>query len=144
MRPGSFVRLGWYFGRQLLLRLLRPADGLARFERAYCREDRLLPVSKEDRQALHALSGCIACGMCDARFGAWGSVSRGKLRAVSDLPLSYTRSLPDFDALGPTLVELRRGDLERLEQVCPVRVPFRQLAELAERRADAICAAAGE
>ena len=138
MTPGSFVRLGWYFVRQLLARLARPANGLARFEQAYCREDRLLPVSAEDREALLALSGCIACGMCDARFSAWSDVDRGALRGPSDLPLSYTRSLPDYDALARYLSELRKGDLERLERVCPVRVPFRRLADFAERRAAAL------
>ncbi|MFW5920575.1 MAG: hypothetical protein ACOCUS_01955 [Polyangiales bacterium] len=138
MTPGSFVRLGWYFVRQLVGRLFGGGRGLERFEEAYCRDEHLLPVSREDRESLHALSRCIACGMCDARFEAWGEVDRSEFRGPSDLPLSSTRSLPDYDALARYLTELRKGDLERLERVCPVRVPFRRLADFAERRAAAL------
>lgn len=135
MTFGSFVRLGYYFFRQLVLRMVGRSRGLAQFAESYCREDRLLPVPSEDRRALHALSRCIACGMCDAHFTAYARVDRTRFLGPSELPLSHTRSLPDFDALHDYLRNLAEGDLVRLEQVCPTGVPFRQLADFAARRA---------
>jgi succinate dehydrogenase/fumarate reductase-like Fe-S protein len=134
MRPGSFFRLGWYFFKRLSLRMLRPEHGLARFQANYWQGEHLLPVSEEERQALGALSRCIACGMCDLYFTAWDGVSESRFSGPSALPLSYTRSLPDYDAMDGYLQQLRRGDLQRLEQVCPVDVPFRALADFAESR----------
>lgn len=131
MAPGSFVRLGFYFLRQLILRLFRRGGGLARFEANYA-SDRLLPVPQEDRAMLDTFGGCIACGMCDVFFPAYGATPRGDLRAASDLPISYSRSLPDYDALGRALGRLKQADLERLERICPTSVPFRRLAAFVE------------
>jgi succinate dehydrogenase/fumarate reductase-like Fe-S protein len=135
MTFGSFVRLGYYFFRQLVLRMLGVSRGLAQFAESYCHEDRLLPLSPEDRRALSSFSSCIACGMCDAHFAAYGQVRRTEMRGPSDLPLSYSRSLPDYDALHRYLEHLGAGNLVQLEQVCPTGVPFRHLAAFAERRA---------
>jgi succinate dehydrogenase/fumarate reductase-like Fe-S protein len=135
MTFGSLVRLGYYFFRQLLLRAVGRSRGLAHFADAYCHEDRLLPMSADDRRALASFSSCIACGMCDAQFTAYARVNRAQFRGPSDLPLAYTRSLPDLDALHAYLENLAEGDLIRLEQVCPTGVPFRQLADFAGRRA---------
>jgi succinate dehydrogenase/fumarate reductase-like Fe-S protein len=136
MTPGSFVRLGYYFAKRLLLRLVRREDGLARFRANYVEPERLLPVGSKDREAVQALSRCIACGLCDAHFSAYREVDRARFRAPSDLPLSHTRSLPDYDALDAYLGELRKGDLRRLEKVCPVGVPFEHLAAFVERKAN--------
>jgi succinate dehydrogenase/fumarate reductase-like Fe-S protein len=135
MTFGSFVQLGYYFFRQLVLRMIGRSRGLAQFAESYCHEDRLLPMAPDDRHALRALSRCIACGMCDAHFNAYARVNRAQLRGPSELPLSHARSLPDYDALHDYLRNLAEGDLARLEQVCPTRVPFRHLAEFAARRA---------
>lgn len=135
MTFGSFVRLGYYIVRQLVLRAVRRARGLSAFAADYCREDRLLPVAAEDRTAIAALSRCIACGMCDARFAAYGAADRSNFRGPSELPLSHTKSLPDYDALHAYLADLKKGDLARLERVCPTGVPFRSLLSFAERRA---------
>jgi hypothetical protein len=135
MTLGSLVRLGFYFFRQLLRRVTARESGLARFEANYD-ADRLRPLTPDERDALPSFSGCIACGMCDAVFDAYDRTPRGQFRGPSDLPLAYTRNLPDYDALPPFLAELRKGDLEHLERVCPARIPFRRLAVFVERRAD--------
>ncbi|MFW6067346.1 MAG: hypothetical protein ACOC97_03340 [Myxococcota bacterium] len=140
MTPGSFIRLGYYVGRQLLLRLLGRSRGLPQFVESYCAEDGLLPVSAEDRRLLAGFSRCIGCGMCDAYFAAYGRVDRRQFRAPSDLPLSYSRSLPDYDALGRYLAGLAEGDLALLERVCPTGVPFRALVLFAERQAKRLAA----
>lgn len=134
MAPGSFIRLGIYFVRQLILRLFHRGGGLARFQNNYA-SDRLLPVPKDERPILDTFGGCIACGMCDVFFPAYGPPPRSDLRAPSDLPISYSRSLPDYDALRRSVERLRQADLERLESVCPTSVPFRRLAAFVESQA---------
>jgi hypothetical protein len=137
MTLGSLVRLGFYFFRQLLRRVTARESGLARFE-ANNNADRLRPLTPDEREALPSFSGCIACGMCDAVFDAYDRTPRSQFRGPSDLPLAYTRNLPDYDALPPFIAHLRQGDLEHLERVCPARIPFRRLAVFVERRADAL------
>ena len=137
MTLGSLVRLGFYFFRQLLRRVTARESGLARFEANYD-ADRLRPLTPDEREALPSFSGCIACGMCDAVFDAYDRTPRSQFRGPSDLPLAYTRNLPDYDALPPFIAHLRQGDLEHLERVCPARIPFRRLAVFVERRADAL------
>lgn len=138
MTFGSFVRLGYYFFRQLLLRAIGRSRGIDAFTANYCAEDRLLPVASEDRQVLASFSRCIACGMCDAYFSAYGRVDRSQFRGPSELPLSHSRSLPDYDALHRYLAALGEGDMVLLERVCPTGVPFRRLAAFAERQAAAL------
>lgn len=137
---GSLVRLGYYFFRQLLRRITARKSGLVQFEENYG-ADRLLPLTVEDREQLPSFSGCIACGMCDAVFDAYDRTARSEFRGPSDLPLAYTRNLPDYDALPTYVSNLRKGDLEALERVCPARIPFRRLALFVERRAAELGAA---
>lgn len=134
---GSFLRLGYYFVKRLLLRLFRKKTGLQQFHENYS-GDRLLPLAPGDHEALALFSGCIACGMCDAQFSAYGRAARRDFHGPSDLPLSYSRGLPDYDALGSYVTSLRRGDLELLERVCPARIPFGQLATFVENVATAL------
>lgn len=141
MTAGSFVRLGYYFAKQLLLRLFRRDSGLLRFERSYGK-DRLLPLLPAERTALKAFSGCIACGLCDAHFDAYAKTSRRDFPGPSALPLSYSRSLPDYEGLEAYLDDLEKGDLVHLERICPSRVPFRALAAFTRRHAAAMKAAA--
>jgi succinate dehydrogenase/fumarate reductase-like Fe-S protein len=131
---GSLVQLGYFFFRQLVRRLTARKSGLAQFEENYA-ADRLLAMTSEDREQLPSFSGCIACGMCDAIFDAYDRTARCDFRGPSDLPIAYTRNLPDYDALPSYVSNLRKGDLEALERVCPSRIPFRRLALFVERRA---------
>ena len=134
MRPLSLLQLGWYFGRRLLARLGPGPSGLSRFETQY-EPDGLYPLDREEQAVTRALSRCIACGICDARFSAYGDVDRTALRAPSDLVIAHARSLPDWDALVPALCQLARGDLEDLEAACPVQVPFARVVEVTRARA---------
>ncbi len=140
MTLGSLVRLGYFFFRQLLRRVTSRKSGLLQFGENYD-ADRLRPMTSEDRAQLPSFSGCIACGMCDAVFDAYDRTARGEFRGPSDLPLAYTRNLPDYDALPTFVKHLRKGDLEALERVCPARIPFRRLAVFVDRRAAELGAA---
>jgi hypothetical protein len=132
----SVLWLGWLFVWRLVRRLFSRGAGLARFRAGYVDEDRLLPLSAEERGALAAFSGCVACGACDAAFDGYARVSRVTLRAPSDLPLAATRSLPDLDAARAVAAELEKGDLARLERVCPAHVPFRALVRFTKDHAE--------
>lgn len=140
MSPASFVRLGWYFVRRLVARAFLPQRGLLRFKAQYEVEG-LFALEADEKRAVASLSRCIACGACDARFGAYDRIARSSLRAPSDLVLSQTRSLPDWDALVVPLAQLERGDLVQLARVCPARVPFVEIASIAKRRAESLKAA---
>ena len=137
MSPVSLVRLGWYFARRLLARLLWPQRGLLRFRASYEREG-LFALEREEQQAVAAMSRCIACGICDAHFGAYERISRTALRGPSDLVLSQSRSLPDWEALAVPLAQLERGDLETIERLCPARIPLARIAGVAKKRALAL------
>lgn len=134
MTLGSFFRFGYYFVRQLVLRAVGRAPGLRVFEENYA-NDRLLPMSTDEREILPSFSRCIACGMCDAAFTGYARVTRSEFRGPSDLPLSYSRNPPDFDGLRKYVRNLKEGDLEALERVCPAKVPFRRLVVFVESQA---------
>jgi hypothetical protein len=137
--PVSLVRLGWYFVRRLLARALWRQRGLLRFRRSYEREG-LFSLDREEQEAIACMSRCIACGVCDAHFGAYESISRTALRGPSDLVLSQSRSLPDWAALAVPLAQLERGDLDTIERLCPARIPLARVARVAKKRALALAA----
>lgn len=139
----SLVRLGWYFARRLLARLVFPQRGLLRFQASYAR-DGLFALDSEEQRAIASMSRCIACGICDAHFGSYDAVSRIALRGPSDLVLSQSRSLPDWDALALPLAQLERGELETIERLCPVQIPIAQIAAVAKKRALALQSARAE
>lgn len=135
MTFGSFVRLGFYFAKRLLARVLTTRTGLARFRDNYWTSDHLLPLGAAAAENRAAFSACIACGLCDEVFDAYDRTDRDVFPGPSALPLSYSRNPPDFAALTRYLAELRKGDLVQLERVCPTRVPFRKLAAYVEAHA---------
>lgn len=137
MSPVSLLRLGWYFARRLLARVLLPQRGLLRFRQSYEREG-LFSLEREEQEAIAAMSRCIGCGVCDAHFGAYERIARTALRGPSDLVISQSRSLPDWDALALPLAQLERGDLVTIERLCPARIPLARIAEVAKKRAAAL------
>jgi succinate dehydrogenase/fumarate reductase-like Fe-S protein len=137
VRPVSFLRLGWHFATRLVARLFRRDRGLLRFRASYGPEG-LFELTPEEQEAVSSLSRCIACGLCDAHFGAYERVARGSMRAPSDVMLAETRSLPDWDALEEPLAQLERGDLARMERLCPAHIPLARVVAVAKRRAEAL------
>ena len=65
----ALLILAWALIRSLLAPLTGSRRGLAAFRRSYA-ADRLPPITPAEREALPTLSGCIACGLCDAGEGA--------------------------------------------------------------------------
>ncbi|AKF10675.1 hypothetical protein [Sandaracinus amylolyticus] len=137
MTPVSFLRLGWHFAARLVARAFLPARGLLRFKESYGREG-LFELARDEQEVVASLSRCIACGICDAHFGDFTNVARSTMRAPSDVVLAHTRSLPDWDALVRPLAQLERGDLARIERLCPAQIPLARVVEVARRRAEAL------
>jgi hypothetical protein len=133
-RLHALVILAWALLRSLTATLLGTRRGLADFRRSYA-ADRLRPVSVDERRTLPELSGCIACGLCDAGEGARMVRSGGVYAGVMDLMLASSRNMPDFDAAARSFEAVGNDRLAELEARCPARVPMRRLAAFVTAKA---------
>jgi hypothetical protein len=138
-RVHALLLLAWALVRSLLAPLLGTRRGLADFRRSYA-PDRLPPVSPDERRLLPLLSGCIACGLCDAGEGAAMVRSRGTYAGVMDLMLASSRSMPDYDAAVRSFDAVTDERLAQLETRCPARVPMRRLAGFVRAKAAEVAA----
>lgn len=118
--------LAWALLRTLLAPLLGTRRGLQAFRESYAK-DRLPAVLPDERRSLPALSGCIACGLCDEGEGARMAASGGRFGGVMDLMLASSRSMPDYDAAALSFEAIGDEQLARLEARCPARVPMRKV-----------------
>ncbi len=91
-----------------------------------------------DLTVLASVRRCTVCRACDVAFSGYPEAARPVFRGPSELVTTYARRAPDHDAAKDYLKSLRRGDLEELERICPARIPFVALADLVERRAQAL------
>ncbi|RLB56793.1 MAG: hypothetical protein DRJ42_02185 [Deltaproteobacteria bacterium] len=90
-----------------------------------------------DAAILAASARCTACGLCDVAFDAYELTERPTFRGPSELALSYARRPTEHSAAKRYIASLRRGDLTALARICPVGVPFPELADAIDRLADA-------
>jgi succinate dehydrogenase/fumarate reductase-like Fe-S protein len=133
-RLHALLILAWALVRSLLAPLFGARRGLADFRRSYA-ADRLPPVTPDERRILPELSGCIACGLCNAGEGAQIARSSGRYAGVMDLMLASSRSMPDYDAAARSFDAVGDDRLGELETRCPARVPMRQLAAFVRAKA---------
>jgi succinate dehydrogenase/fumarate reductase-like Fe-S protein len=126
--------LAWGLIRSLMAPLLGRRRGLADFVRSYA-ADRLPPLTPSERHELPSLSGCIACGLCDAGEGAAIARSNGRYAGVMDLMLASSRNMPDFDAAARSFDAVGDERLAELEMRCPARVPMRRVAAFVRAKA---------
>jgi succinate dehydrogenase/fumarate reductase-like Fe-S protein len=133
-RLHALLILGWALLRSLLAPLIGARRGLADFRRSYA-ADRLFPIAADERRYMTQLSGCIACGLCDAGEGARIARSGGTYAGVMDLMLASSRSMPDYDAAARSFEAVGDERLAQLEARCPARVPMRQLASFVRTKA---------
>jgi hypothetical protein len=121
--------------RTLLRRLFRRGrQGIAAF-RANYDEDRLPPVSAEERAELGMFGRCIACGLCDRGEGARMAASNGVYRGVMALMLADSRNMPDFRAAALSFQHVPDSVLAEKERICPTRVPMRRIARFVRAKA---------
>lgn len=131
-RLHALLILAWSLLRSLLAPLVGARRGLAEFRRSY---RGLLPIAPDERKRLPALSGCIACGLCDVGEGAAIARSGGAYAGVMDLMLASSRSIPEFDAAARSFAAIGDERLARLELRCPARVPMREVSAFVRGKA---------
>lgn len=125
----AYANLGYHAVRTAVRRLWGERRGLETFLDNY-RDDRLPPLTAEERRLLGAFDGCLSCGLCDTLARPLERDDRGGLPGPSALPASVSRHPPDYDAVGAYLARLDHEDLARMEAICPSRVPFRRLVQM--------------
>ena len=133
-RLHALVLLAWALLRSLLAPLLGTRRGLADFRRSYA-PDRLPPLTPDERRGLPALTGCIACGLCNVGEGDRIARSGGIYAGVMDLMLASSRNMPDFDVAARSFDAVGDDRLAELEARCPGRVPMRRLAAFVRAKA---------
>jgi hypothetical protein len=141
-RLHALLLLAWALARSLSATLLGMRRGLRDFRRSYA-ADRLPPVTADERSYLPQLSGCIACGLCNAGEGTRIARSIGAYAGVMDLMLASSRSMPDFDAAARSFDAVGDERLAELELRCPVRVPMRKVAAFVRVKAAEMSVGAG-
>jgi succinate dehydrogenase/fumarate reductase-like Fe-S protein len=101
--------------------------GLALFRSNYD-PDHLRPLSSAERATVAGHGRCIACGRCNVGDGERIAASNGAYPGTMAVMLASSRSIPDFGAAAEALRWVSDDDLAKKEQICPTRVPMRQIA----------------
>jgi hypothetical protein len=130
----AVLLLAWAMIRTLVAPLFGARRGLAAFQASYA-ADRLPAITPEERRALPAFGGCVACGLCDVGEGARAAASSGAYAGVMDLMLASSRSMPDFDVAARSFEAVGEERLGQLEARCPTRVPMRRIAAFVRNKA---------
>lgn len=149
-RIKALIFLGWSLVVTLLSRLFgsKKSLGIAQFEQNYA-QDRLPPVTPEEREAISGFGGCIACSICDRGEINRIAASRGEYLGVMHLMLGASRSMPDFGAAALSFGHVSDEVLAAKERECPTAVPMRAIAKFVrekaqeEARLDELARAAG-
>ncbi|MBN1771849.1 MAG: hypothetical protein JXB32_11340 [Deltaproteobacteria bacterium] len=128
MSPFVVVLLGWSGFKALVKRPFK-APGAERRALRRVAAERLVPLSEDDRRAVRAAGGCLACGRCDELLA-----ERSPGVVPSDWVLGGLRDLTDCDLAAEAPGEDEA--LARMEAVCPAGVPFRRLAASARAMCD--------
>ena len=123
----AYANLAYHAIKTVARRLFGQRRGLDAFLELY-REDRLPPLTAEERSLLASFDGCLACGLCDTLARPADRGDPAALPGPSALPLSVSRHPPDYDVLEAYLSRLDQEDLARMEAICPSRIPLRRLA----------------
>ena len=130
----SLINLAYRFNVHMLKKPVASARGNARdrFLQNYA-DDRLAPLTEQQRQQLSRFSRCICCGLCDTVCHNLRASRCHLFNGPSDLACSLGCSMPDFDLPDEYLAQWRAcGDCRECEEICPSGVPLRELAAFVE------------
>jgi hypothetical protein len=137
-RVKALFLLGLALLKTLLLRIVsRRQDGIAAFRENYD-ADGLPPVTADERNAIYSFQRCVACGICDRGEAARIARSGGAYRGVMALVVAGSRSMPEFRAAAYGFQFVPDDVLAEKERICPVRIPFRQVAAFVRDKAAAV------
>ena len=109
----------------------RRKHGEAVFLRYY-RPDRLLPLSRVDKDWILKFSRCLNCGYCDTACPALMEVPREKFPGPSYLATTLSRSSPDFWAVDLDFSLCEK--CHQCEKACPNGVPVKEALEFIEAK----------
>jgi succinate dehydrogenase/fumarate reductase-like Fe-S protein len=132
-RRSALVGLGWAYARHQVRRRLRPPPkSNAQDVQTTYAEDRLRPLTSNERARLPAMSRCINCGLCALVVKRMGGIR------LADLPATYMR---DYTHLQAAVLDFNGADpgthaLLTAAAVCPVGVPLEEVAEAVRRLAE--------
>lgn len=132
-RASALARLAAAYGaHQVRRRFRRPQPGEARLLATYA-EDRLVPLTAEERDLLPEASGCISCGLCAL------VVARVSGLRPADLAPAYLRdyprlalAAPDWEGAAPAV-----DALQAAAEACPMGVPLPGVLAMVRRLASA-------
>lgn len=130
----SLINLAYHFNLHMLAKPVSSAwgDAMERFLKNYA-DDKLQPLTAEQRQNLSTFSRCICCGLCDTVCENLQASERHLFNGPSDLACRESCSMPDFELAAEYLTGWRRcGDCTACEDICPSGVPLRELAAFVE------------
>jgi len=94
-------------------------------------KDNLFRIDESSRDLLERVSACISCGRCEA-YGAGSGRPALRFPVNSADFLMDTRSIDDVALLSYRLREMKSFDLGKMQETCPVGVPFTELVGLVE------------
>ncbi|HCU25020.1 MAG TPA: hypothetical protein DF383_08385 [Deltaproteobacteria bacterium] len=127
------LNLAWALFLHFLRKLWRRRAGYRAFLENY-REDRLVPLSRTDKDWLLRFSRCFNCGICDTVCPALEQLPQSLFPGPSYLVTTLTRATPDFWAAGIdfSLCE----DCRLCEKVCPNQVPVKEALDFIQAKAE--------
>lgn len=127
--------LGWSLVKVVARTLFtKPEPGLATFLEHYG-ADGLRPIDADERERLERFSGCIACGRCDVGEAERIIASAGAYPGLMQLVLASTRNMPDYDAAARGFDHVPDEVLQDKVAICPVGIPFDELAAFVRAKA---------
>jgi hypothetical protein len=136
-RALALVVLAWSLIKMVAKRAFGAPTGLRLFHANYD-ADRLPSLSPSEREKIVSFSRCIACGRCDIGEAQRIERSKGQYPGLMAFTLAASRSMPDFDAAAAVLGHVPDEVLAEKESVCPVGMPFVDLARFIREKAEEI------
>lgn len=134
-RALAYALLGWSLVKVVARTLFtKPAPGLLIFQQNYGAEG-LHAIDADERDRLERFSRCIACGRCDVGEAERVIGSGGDYPGLMQLVLASTRNMPDYDAALRGFEHVPDAVLRAKEAICPVHVPFAELAAFVRAKA---------
>jgi hypothetical protein len=135
-RALALVVLAWSLVKVFVSRLFGRKTGLLLFHENYD-ADGLPSLDPSEREQVATFSRCIACGRCDVGESERIARSGGQYSGLMSIVLASSRSMPDYDAASRSLGHVPDSVLAEKETICPVGVPFVELARFVRAKAEA-------
>lgn len=116
----AIANLGLHFIWHFLKKPFVRKNGLDTFFKNYS-QDRILPLSKADKNSLIKYSECINCKLCDVACPSLFKLPRERFPGPSYIVNTYARSVPDFWAIQLDLSLC--SECNECEKICPNEIP---------------------